>query len=178
MNNVIDDFYMHYCIDIQKYKLNNTATAVRSTATIEDFQILQEIGRGATSIVYKVKHSKTSNIYALKLINTSHCKHKATLWKEVCLLKAIEHPHSVQYYYSFIHQQHLAILMEYAPNGDLSKLIKERIQKKLYLFESEVWKLVYEMFLGILHLHSLSIIHRDIKPLTCLLYTSPSPRDS
>ena len=38
------------------------------------YEIIQEIGRGAFSIVYKVKSKENNNIYCLKKINTKKDK--------------------------------------------------------------------------------------------------------
>ena len=67
------------------------------------------------------------------------------------------------------------IIQEYAQNGDLQAFIRN--QKNLNskrLNEAELWRIMYEILLGISYLHSNNIIHRDLKPLNIFLTSTQS----
>lgn len=46
--------------------------------------------------------------------------------REVDIMKKLNHPHIIQYIDSFIHNNELIIVTEWAEKGDLKKLIKEK----------------------------------------------------
>ena len=53
--------------------------------------------------------------------------------------------------------------MEYANNGDLFQKIQHH-QKEQYNFqEIEIWKIFIQVVLGLRGLHSINIMHRDMK---------------
>jgi NIMA (never in mitosis gene a)-related kinase len=58
-------------------------------------------------------------------------KDKKNALNEIRILASIEHPNIIQYREAFFdnHSEHLCIVMELAPFGDLSKLIQERFKK-------------------------------------------------
>jgi serine/threonine protein kinase len=92
---------------------------------LEDYEIVKAIGRGSTGTVYKVISLKDGQVYALKKIETRHLSrdivHK--LWKEVAALKELQHPHIIKYFHSFIDDQSLCIITEFAWYGDLDKVL-------------------------------------------------------
>ena len=76
---------------------------------------------------------------------------------------------------SFVEEDWLYIIQEYAQNGDLQTFIRN--QKSLNckrLNETELWRIMYEILLGISYLHSNNIIHRDLKPLNIFLTSNQS----
>jgi len=71
---------------------------------------------------------------------------------------------------SFIEDDCLYIIQEFAQSGDLHKVIKRQREKHKKRFrETELWGMLYEMLLGIEYLHQNNIIHRDLKPLNIFL---------
>lgn len=64
----------------------------------------------------------------------------------------------------------LYIIQEYAQNGDLHKLIRRHKDKeKKRLKETQLWGILYEILLGMKHLHDNGVIHRDLKPLNIFM---------
>jgi serine/threonine protein kinase len=53
--------------------------------------------------------------------------------------------------------------MEYAPDGDLSKVIKKWQMQRRPMPEDLIWKLFIQVARGLLALHQMKILHRDIK---------------
>lgn len=57
--------------------------------------------------------------------------------------------------------------MEYAPNGDLSNLLKK---KRNYRLEpADACRFFWHIMLGVEYLHSCDCVHRDLKPENLLL---------
>ena len=72
--------------------------------TLRDFQILQKLGDGAYSSVFKVRRLEDDCIYALKKVKYSSMSHKdkENAINEVRILSIINHPNVVQYKEAFI----------------------------------------------------------------------------
>ena len=82
---------------------------------------------------------------------------------EIEIFKSLHHPNLIQYITSFIHKSMLCIIMEYADDGDLFKVVKEHLTKKKKIEEELIWKWFLQMAQAIRYIHSKKIIHRDIK---------------
>ena len=61
------------------------------------------------------------------------------------------------------------IVLEYADSGDMQNLIQKQKIKRMYYSEKELWRFAWQMCIGVLHLHSRGVIHRDIKCMNLLL---------
>ena len=53
--------------------------------------------------------------------------------------------------------------MEFASGGDLQAKIQENIKNKTLFPETEIWKALIHMASGLQTLHSMKILHRDLK---------------
>ena len=89
--------------------------------SIQDFTILDILGKGSFASVYTAKRKSDGQIYALKKVNLSSLKdkEKTAALREVQLLASLSHPNLVAYKESFIENNHLYLVMEYCPRGDL-----------------------------------------------------------
>ena len=147
-----------------------TNPSVIPTKIIEDisfqhFKKIKLIGRGSYGRVYLIKSKETNKEYALKEINIKERKDK---WKsEIKILKTIDHPNIISFKCAFKSKQNeniCGIITEYADNGDLSKLIKEKKKKNEYFKEELLLNWLIQLCLAIQTLHEEEIIHRNIKP--------------
>ena len=48
-------------------------------------------------------------------------------------------------------------------------MVRVQKEKKRYFSEKDIWKLAWQIALGMLHLHAHDIIHRDVKCMNVLL---------
>jgi NIMA (never in mitosis gene a)-related kinase len=55
--------------------------------------------------------------------------------------------------------------MEYSDNGDLFQKICDHIEKKVYFNEKEIWVIFIQVVKGLSALHTINIMHRDLKVL-------------
>ena len=130
------------------------------------YEIIQEIGRGAFSVVYKVKSKKDNNIYCLKKINMKKTKDKEN---EINILSNLDHPNLIKFFYSYSNEEGIYIIMEFCEFGDLFSLLQSVKKKKVYVNEDIIWNVAIQTLLGIEYLHSKQIIHRDIKLLNLFM---------
>ena len=100
---------------------------------MDGFEILEKLGEGAYSVVYKVKRKEDSNIYALKKVKLRGLteKEKQNALNEVRILASVKSPFVISYKEAFIEEESetLCIVMEYADKGDLYQKI---VQLKKY----------------------------------------------
>ena len=71
---------------------------------LKDFQIIQKLGDGAYSSVYKVRRIEDGHVYALKKVKIGSQSHKdkENAINEVRILSSISHPNIVAYKEAFI----------------------------------------------------------------------------
>ena len=136
------------------------------TEITSKYEIIQEMGRGAFSTVYKIKSKIDNNIYCLKKINLKKTPDKKN---EINILSKLNHPNLVQYISSCSDDEGIYIIMEFCIYGDLYSLLHMVKKKKVYVNEEIIWDIAYQCLLALEYLHSQHIIHRDIKLLNIFM---------
>ena len=135
---------------------------------MDKFTILRTLGRGTFGVVYKVLRREDRQVYALKQVDAS-----SDALNEVRLLASLEHPNIINFLEAFPFKKNgltkLAIVMEYASKGDLTKVIRRHTISKLPLKEERIWKYISQISSAVSFLHSHGILHRDLKPANCFL---------
>lgn len=133
--------------------------------------VLEELGRGTSGVIYKVRHLIDGNFYVVKTIDMSKASasKQSRALKEVEILKQVSHPHIIKYYNSLVQSHMLYILMEYAQGGDLQRKINRYKYTRRNLEEGQIWTWAYEISLAIKYLHRHKILHRDVKCMNIFL---------
>lgn len=110
----------------------------------------------------------TDDLYAMKIINFAEKMGKNqldSLKKEQQVFGVVNGDYVVKAIFSFIHETFLCIVMEYMRGGDLGSLLEES-----GCFEEDTARFyIAEIILALESLHTLDIVHRDIKPDNILL---------
>ena len=136
-------------------------------SSIENYEIIKEIGKGSFSNVYLVKKKENQKYYALKKVNISNMstKERENALKEVNFLAEIKDNNVIGYEESFYDKDMniLYLVMEYAPYGDLNKIITNNNKLKIYFSESELLNIYLQIASGLKAIHAKHIIHRDLK---------------
>lgn len=141
-------------------------------ATMDDFVIFRDLGRGAFGVVSGARHRSTGVMLALKGMNRKLIKGKKVLKMVNCefeILKALGDkptPFVVSLLYSFMDSTDLYLGLPLCTGGDL--MFHLRSNRYGYGHERARF-FAAEVLLGLKHLHSLGILYRDLKPENCLL---------
>ena len=134
---------------------------------LDDFEILQILGKGSYGFVAKIRSLKNKKIYAMKQIDLSKLgseKEKQLCKQEISLLQQLNHPNINKYYKSFLDNNCLYIIMEFMDNGDISGFINAHKKFKKPVREEEVWNILLQSMKALSYIHEKNVIHRDIKP--------------
>uniref|UniRef100_A0A7S4N047 non-specific serine/threonine protein kinase n=1 Tax=Guillardia theta TaxID=55529 RepID=A0A7S4N047_GUITH len=135
----------------------------RPQSTRDDFDFLRKVGRGASSVVFKARRKADNRVYCVKEIDMSAVvpEEEEQALLEVQLLASFEHPYVIRYYDSFLDDEILHIVMEWAEHGTLSDRIKSEEGKVMK--EIQIWKWTLQITVGLNHMHEKKVLHRDLK---------------
>ncbi|KAL0051057.1 hypothetical protein WJX82_001206 [Trebouxia sp. C0006] len=139
-----------------------------SSMTIDDFEILKPISRGAFGRVYLCKKRATGDLLAIKVMRKNDLIRKnmvESVRNERNILAMANNPFVVRFYYSFTSRDNLYIVMEYLNGGDCFSLLRvfgalDEDTARLYIAET---------VLALEYCHTQAIIHRDLKPDNLLI---------
>ena len=133
---------------------------------LADFEELRVIGRGAFGHALLVRHKETSTMCVIKVINLEgmSAAEREGVNQEVELLGRVQrHIHIIGYYGHFEEKKRLHIVLEYADAGDLAMRIKGARKKNKPFDEPTILRWFVQIACALDHVHSLKILHRDIK---------------
>ncbi|HWH49236.1 MAG TPA: serine/threonine-protein kinase [Burkholderiales bacterium] len=139
---------------------------------IGKYEIIKELGKGATSEVYLANDVFASRQVAIKLVRADvlgdkdHGKrfHKLFL-TEASLAGKLSHPHIVSIFDAVVDEQGSYLVMEYVEGGTLEPFT----QPESLLPVSRVIEIIFKCCKALDYAHRHGIIHRDIKPANILL---------
>uniref|UniRef100_J3N3D9 non-specific serine/threonine protein kinase n=1 Tax=Oryza brachyantha TaxID=4533 RepID=J3N3D9_ORYBR len=140
----------------------------RHKMSVDDFDLLTMIGKGAFGEVRVCREKTTGNVYAMKKLRKAEMLRRGQVEHvkaERNLLAEVDHHCIVKLYCSFQDNEYLYLIMEYLPGGDMMTLL----MRKDTLTEDEARFYVGETVLAIEAIHKHNYIHRDIKPDNLLL---------
>jgi len=131
-------------------------------AALPDYEISQELGRGAMGIVYLGRHKALDRTVAIKELPPSFAADptvRERFLTEARVVAALDHPHVVVIHDFVDRDGHLALVMEHLPNGTVWDQFLHH-----GLAAPRACGLVLATLAGVHHAHDRGILHRDIKP--------------
>ncbi|XP_015576027.2 probable serine/threonine protein kinase IRE4 isoform X1 [Ricinus communis] len=140
----------------------------KERTSIDDFEIIKPISRGAFGKVFLARKRITGDLFAIKVLKKLDMLRKNDVQRilaERNILITVRNPFVVRFFYSFTCRDNLYLVMEYLNGGDLYSLLR-----KVGCLEEDVARIyIAELVLALEYLHSLGIVHRDLKPDNILI---------
>ena len=150
---------------INKSKFKNILKRKKSNFR-ENFELLNFIGSGSESEVYKVNIIRYNQIVAMKMISIK----KEEQEDEINISKKLKNKNIINYYLSCKIEKSKAycIIMDYARHGNLRDFRKNVIEKN-YLSESFLCFITSQLLNGLKYIHMCKITHYDLKPQNIII---------
>jgi len=135
----------------------------------ELFILEEEIASGSFGVVYKGRHAETGEHYAVKIITPEEDEVLDDFLVEIAILRKCKHRNIVGFYGAWMKGEELFIAMELCDGGAVSDIYQVCNEP---LTEEQIGVITRETLHALSYLHSVNIIHRDIKGANILLTNS------
>ncbi|XP_037394642.1 calcium/calmodulin-dependent protein kinase type II delta chain isoform X23 [Pygocentrus nattereri] len=143
------------------------ATIVTSTRFTDEYQLYEELGKGAFSVVRRCVKKSTGQEYAAKIINTKKlsARDHQKLEREARICRLLKHPNIVRLHDSISEEGFHYLVFDLVTGGELF----EDIVAREYYSEADASHCINQILESISHIHQHDIVHRDLKPENLLL---------
>ncbi|XP_035246295.1 calcium/calmodulin-dependent protein kinase type II subunit beta isoform X10 [Anguilla anguilla] len=141
-----------------------TTTCTRFT---DEYQLYEELGKGAFSVVRRCVKLCTGQEYAAKIINTKKlsARDHQKLEREARICRLLKHPNIVRLHDSISEEGFHYLLFDLVTGGELF----EDIVAREYYSEADASHCIHQILDSVNHIHLHDIVHRDLKPENLLL---------
>ncbi|KAI5137356.1 hypothetical protein NEAUS06_2187 [Nematocida ausubeli] len=121
------------------------------------YTITEQIGRGATSVVYEGINRKTQEKVAIKVIDSQNTRNLHLAANEIRVLQRVSHPNIIKIVETVETETQTLIVLEKC------KFSLSSVAKTGNLPYKTILRIFRDILVGMRYLHGIGIIHRDIK---------------
>lgn len=120
----------------------------------------QLLGEGKTALVYRGVHTEMNAEVAIKIINKERNEVQMKYVRQEIEIMCKLHHENISHLYDVIEDdENIYLIMEYLPNGT----IQDELETHGIFSEQKARQMLIQTINGLLYLHSMHIVHRDIK---------------
>jgi serine/threonine protein kinase len=141
---------------------------------LNEYQILERLGRGRMAGVYKAMHP-LGQMVAIKVLPPSRAKNSRYLGRfqrEARLARKLKHPNVVRTFQIGESRGVHYLVMEFIDGETLDEIL----QRRKILPPTEAVRIIHQALLGLHYIHEQGMVHRDLKPSNLML-TPPPGKD-
>src|SRR4029450_11257058 len=156
---------------------NNETARPESAASmlgeLGDYELLEEIGRGAQGVVFRARQKSLNRTVALKVISLGQWANKAHLKRfrrEAEAAASLDHPNIVPIYEVGERDGSCYFSMKFVEGGQLDEVVR-----RAPMSIRQAAKLIAKVARTVHYAHEHGILHRDIKPGNILLDQNGEP---
>ncbi|XP_066576982.1 calcium/calmodulin-dependent protein kinase type II delta 1 chain isoform X20 [Amia ocellicauda] len=137
------------------------------TRFTDEYQLFEELGKGAFSVVRRCMKISTGQEYAAKIINTKKlsARDHQKLEREARICRLLKHPNIVRLHDSISEEGFHYLVFDLVTGGELF----EDIVAREYYSEADASHCIQQILESVNHCHLNGIVHRDLKPENLLL---------
>ncbi|XGW28427.1 hypothetical protein V3C99_008306 [Haemonchus contortus] len=138
-----------------------------STKFSDNYDVKEELGKGAFSVVRRCVHKATAAEYAAKIINTKKLSARdfQKLEREARICRKLQHPNIVRLHDSIQEESFHYLVFDLVTGGELF----EDIVAREFYSEADASHCIQQILESIAYCHQNCIVHRDLKPENLLL---------
>ncbi|KAK2823006.1 hypothetical protein Q7C36_019606 [Tachysurus vachellii] len=137
------------------------------TRFTDEYQLYEELGKGAFSVVRRCVKISSGQEYAAKIINTKKlsARDHQKLEREARICRLLKHPNIVRLHDSISEEGFHYLVFDLVTGGELF----EDIVAREYYSEADASHCIQQILESVHHCHINGIVHRDLKPENLLL---------
>ncbi|KAI9553596.1 putative calcium/calmodulin-dependent protein kise type II subunit delta-like isoform X3 [Daphnia sinensis] len=142
--------------------------ALNATTRFSDnYELKEELGKGAFSIVRRCVQKSTGLEFAAKIINTKKLSARdfQKLEREARICRKLQHPNIVRLHDSIQEESFHYLVFDLVTGGELF----EDIVAREFYSEADASHCIQQILESVNHCHQNGVVHRDLKPENLLL---------
>jgi len=135
------------------------------------YEILEELGRGGMGVVYLARQDGLDRLVAVKVLAAMDAELAARLRREARVLSELHHPHIVSIYDLGEVAGNPYFVMAYCAGGSVTDVLAQQGS----LTVGQAVNVLAATSSALSAMHSLGLVHRDVKPSNVLLSADGQP---
>ncbi|XP_018055459.1 PREDICTED: calcium/calmodulin-dependent protein kinase type II alpha chain isoform X6 [Atta colombica] len=133
----------------------------------DNYDLKEELGKGAFSVVRRCVQKSTGHEFAAKIINTKKLSNRdfQKLEREARICRKLQHPNIVRLHDSIQEENFHYLVFDLVTGGELF----EDIVAREFYSEADASHCIQQILESVHHCHHNGVVHRDLKPENLLL---------
>ncbi|XP_054003432.1 calcium/calmodulin-dependent protein kinase type II alpha chain isoform X24 [Hylaeus anthracinus] len=143
------------------------AAPATCTRFSDNYEVKEELGKGAFSVVRRCVQKSTGHEFAAKIINTKKLTARdfQKLEREARICRKLQHPNIVRLHDNIQEENYHYLVFDLVTGGELF----EDIVAREFYSEADASHCIQQILESVHHCHHNGVVHRDLKPENLLL---------